>query len=613
LPIREEGIYLSQDASRAAVRYFRQVLDATPDDAPLHIASMWLMNLAYMTIGEYPDGVPVRYLIEPATFTPESEFPRFENVAARAGLATRGYTGGTIVDDFDGDGYLDVLVSSVHSGYQMRFFRSSGDGKFTDLTAPAGLTGILGGIHMVQADYDNDGDLDVFVLRGAWLASQGRIPNSLLRNNGNLTFTDVTFDAGLGDRHYPTQTAAWADFDNDGDVDLFVGNETTRGQRSPSQLFRNEGGGRFVDIAAAAGVENFRFAKGVSWGDYNGDGFADLYVSNLGDTNRLYRNNHDGTFTDVAADLGVGDPISSFSTWFWDMDNDGALDLLVNSYPLRGTSVPLVYVVGGWVGRPQEAETSKLYRNSGRGELADVAAAYGIREPSMPMGSNYGDLDNDGFLDFYLGTGYVAYEALMPNLMYRSVDGERFANVTFAGGFGHLAKGHSIAFADFDNDGDQDIFARLGGVNLDDAHYDSLLENPGFGSHWITVKLIGTGSNRAAIGAQIRVDVHDGSRARSIYRVIDSGSSYGANPLRAEIGLGTADRIDLLEVRWPATGTTQTFRDVGVDQFIQITEGQERVTKLRRRSFTLGGHGHDDCLRNSTGHPPKAGPEPLQR
>ncbi|MCH7825298.1 MAG: CRTAC1 family protein, partial [Acidobacteria bacterium] len=548
VPIREQSIYPLQEPSRAAVRYFRQVLDATPDDAPFHIASTWLMNLAYMTLGEYPDGVPTRFLIDPATFAPESEFPYFENVAARAGLATRGYAGGTIVDDFDNDGYLDVLVSSVHSEGQLRFFRNNGDGRFNELTERAGLTGVFGGVHMVQADYDNDGDVDVFVLRGGWLGSQGRIPNSLLRNNGNLTFTDVTFDAGLGDVHYPSQSAAWVDFDNDGDVDLFVGNESTPGQRSPSQLFRNEGEGRFVEIAASAGVQNFRFTKGVSWGDYNDDGFADLYVSNFEDTNRLYRNNRDGTFTDVAPDLGVTAPISSFSTWFWDMDNDGAQDLLVTSYPLTGTPAPLVHVVGAWLGRPQAVELLKLYRNDGRGGLADVATAYGIRGPTQPMGSNYGDLDNDGYLDFYLGTGYMAYEAVMPNVMYRNVDGERFTDVTYAGGFGHLAKAHGIAFADLDNDGDQDVFTVLGGADLDDDDYDTLLENPGFGNHWITVKLIGTTSNRAAIGARIRIDIREEERARSIYRVISSGSSFCANPLRAEIGLGTADRIDLLEV-----------------------------------------------------------------
>jgi hypothetical protein len=140
-----------------------------------------------------------------------------------------------------------------------------------------------------------------------------------------------------------------------------------------------------------------------------------------------------------------------------------------------------------------------------------------------------------------------------------------------------------------DNDGDQDVFSRLGGSYVLDGSYDTLLENPGFGNHWITLKLQGTVSNRVAIGARIRIDIREGSKARSIYRVIGSGSSFGANPLRAEIGLGTADRIDRLEVYWPATKTTQTFRDVGVNRFLRITEGQAKLTELHRLSFKLGG------------------------
>ena len=590
VPIREHGLHRSERSSREAMRFLRYVLDRTPEGAPRYAATVWLLNLAYMTIGKYPDGVPARYQMAPDIFTPASPFPYFENVATQAGLGGHvGYAGGTIVDDFDNDGYLDVVVSSLHSGYQMRFFRNTGDGRFADLTESSGLTGIFGGLHTVQTDYDNDGDLDILVLRGAWSGSRGRIPNSLLRNNGDLTFTDVTFDAGLAEPFYPTQAATWADFDNDGDLDLFVGNESTPDQESPSQLFRNEGNGRFVDIAAAAGVENLSFAKGVAAGDLDGDSFTDLYVSNLGSANRLYRNNRDGTFTDVAEVAGATGPVSSFSTWFWDVDNNGALDLLVHSYPLKDTEVTLSSLVRGWMGQPDHLETSKLYSNDGHGRLTDVAAAYGIAQAKFPMGSNFGDLDNDGYLDFYLGTGYMNYHAVIPNVMYRNDAGERFTYITYAGGFGHLAKGHGIAFADMDNDGDQDVFSRLGGSYVLDGSYDTLLENPGFGNHWITLKLQGTVSNRVAIGARIRIDIREGSKARSIYRVIGSGSSFGANPLRAEIGLGTADRIDRLEVYWPATKTTQTFRDVGVNRFLRITEGQAKLTELHRLSFKLGG------------------------
>jgi hypothetical protein len=211
---------------------------------------------------------------------------------------------------------------------------------------------------------------------------------------------------------------------------------------------------------------------------------------------------------------------------------------------------------------------------------------------SAPMGANFGDLDNDGFLDFYLGTGYTAIFQLMPNLMYHNNAGQWFANVTTSGGFGHLQKGHAVTFADFDNDGDQDIFEQLGGAYSGDKFYDAFYENPGFENHWISVKLIGVRSNRSAIGARIRVDVVEdqggNTRRRSIYKHVNSGGSFGANPLRQTIGLGPAARIDRLEVYWPTTGRTQAFTGVAMDQTIEIVEGRGEYATLPLRSFKLG-------------------------
>ena len=238
-----------------------------------------------------------------------------------------------------------------------------------------------------------------------------------------------------------------------------------------------------------------------------------------------------------------------------------------------------------------EARTTKiprLYLGDGQGGFREVAVQYGIGQATLPMGSNFGDLDNDGYLDYFLGTGYPGYEALLPNVMYRSVGGERFTNVTYAGGFGHLAKGHAVAFADIDNDGDQDVFEQLGGFYPQDAYFNALYENPGFGNHWIAIKLVGTQSNRAAIGARIRLEVESDGLRRSIYRHVGSGSSFGANPLRAEVGLGAASSVDLLEIYWPTSGQTQIFHDVLADRFIRITESTDRIEEMARRSFELG-------------------------
>ena len=595
LPLRGGGIHSQQTPARQAIAAFLEVLEHSPGpssealalDATTkqHFAARWLLNIAYMTVDGYPDEVPEPYLIPPTAFESAETIPRFANIAPSLGLATYDMCGGAIADDFDNDGYLDIVVSTWDTQGQLRFFRNNQDGTFSERTAEAGLGGLYGGLNIIQADYDNDGNLDFFVLRGAWQAELGRRPNSLVRNNGDGTFTDVTFDAGLGEVHYPSQTAAWGDYDNDGDLDLYVGNETSGTMVAPSQLFRNNGDGTFTDVAEAIGVTNHARAKAVVWGDYNGDGLLDLYVSNFGQGNRLYRNLGAGRFVDDARRLGVAEPVGSFPAWFWDVDNDGVLDLYVSAY-----SADIEHLAASALGVPANVETSRLYRGIDGGGFEEVSARYGLSEPTAAMGSNFGDLDNDGYLDFYLGTGYPDYHTLMPNVMYRNRNGLGFSNVTYAGGFGHLQKGHAVAFADFDNDGDQDVFEQMGGAFPGDRFGNVLYENPGFGNHWITIKLEGVRSNRSAIGARIRVVVADegGEGERSIYRHVNSGGSFGANPLRQTLGLGEASHIERLEVFWPATGLTQTFADVPVDSGIRIVEGEESYSTLGLATLELG-------------------------
>ena len=563
LPIRDGGIHRDQGPARSAIKYLSEVISRQPN----HIAARWLLNLAYMTIGEHPEGVPEPWLIPPDRFDSEEEVPRFRDVALQLGLNTVSLSGGAIADDFDGDGWLDVVVSDWNPGGQLRYFRNNGDGSFTERTDEAGLLGLLGGLNLLQADYDNDGDLDILVLRGAWLERVGRHPNSLLRNDGRARFRDVTFEAGLGEDHFPTQTAAWADFDLDGDLDLFVGNESF-----PSQLFRNNGDGTFSDIAEAAGVTNDEVAKGAVWGDYDADRLPDLYVSNFGAANRLFRNNGDSTFTDVASEAGVSYPFKSFPAWFWDFNNDGRLDLFVTGYERRVDDVAAHYM-----GLPaMETEPDSLYQGTGDGTFREMGFEANLNRPTQPMGSNFGDLDNDGFLDFYLGTGYPEYEGLMPNLLFRNVEGKRFADITASAGVGHLQKGHGVAFADFDHDGDQDLFVELGGAYAGDVYANALFENPGFGNRWLVVRLVGSDSNASSIGARVRADFSDRGTERSVYRWVSSGGSFGANPLRQHLGVGQASQIERLEIYWPASDRTRVFHDVGVDQFITVREDQDR-------------------------------------
>jgi hypothetical protein len=207
------------------------------------------------------------------------------------------------------------------------------------------------------------------------------------------------------------------------------------------------------------------------------------------------------------------------------------------------------------------------------------------------MGSNFGDINNEGWLDFYLGTGYVDYEGLMPNLLFVNRFGKRFEDVTYAARVGHLQKGHAVALADLDHDGDQDIFAQMGGWFAGDAFANALFENPGTDNHWLGVRLVGRQSNRSAIGARIRAEFVDGESRREVYRWVNSGGSFGANPLRQHLGVGRAERIDVLEVHWPTTKQSQVFRDLPADLCIEIVESQAeyRTLSLNRVQFHEAG------------------------
>ena len=387
-------------------------------------------------------------LIPPDAFTSAYAIGRFRDIAPALGVDTFNLCGGVIVDDFDGDGLLDLVTSSFDPESPLTFYRnagSGGDGGFEDASAPARTNDQLGGLNCLGADYDNDGDVDVLVLRGGWLLDEGRIRNSLLRNdagpNGPV-FVDVTRAAGLALPAYPTQAAVWGDFNNDGYLDLFIGNESramweTAAGNFPSQLFINNGDGTFTDRARGAGVTNDRYCKGVTAGDFDNDGDLDLYVSNNG-PNRLYRNNGDLTFTDVTAGAGVAEPSGrSFACWFFDYDNDGWLDLFVGAFDAR-----LEDVAADYLGQPFSGSTPRLYHNNGDGTFSDVTRRAGLAHMYLPMGANFGDIDNDGYLDIYLTTGDPDYETLVPNVMLRNEAGRRFVDVSESGGFGHLQKGH---------------------------------------------------------------------------------------------------------------------------------------------------------------------------
>jgi hypothetical protein len=318
--------------------------------------------------------------------------------------------------------------------------------------------------------------------------------------------------------------------------------------------------------------------KGVTADDYDNDGWQDIYVSVMGGPNHLFRNvgapGKIPKFVDVTEKAGVAEPNMSFTTWFFDYDNDGWPDIFVSGY---WATMP--NIVREYLGDKAHAkgDRPRLYHNNRDGTFTDVSREAHLDSLLLTMGANFGDLDNDGWLDFYLGTGAAPLTNIVPHQMFRNFRGQYFQNVTTSGGFGHLQKGHAVAFGDVDNTGNQDVFEVIGGAFTSDRFYSALFKNPGHGNHWIKLRLTGTKSNRFAVGARIRLRVTEEGESRDIFKTVNSGGSFGASSLRPHIGVGKATTIDALEIRWPG-GIPQTFNGpITADRIYEIVEGEPKL------------------------------------
>ena len=494
----------------------------------------------------------VSFEVDPADVGPV----RFANVARQYGMDNHGRGRASAFVDYDLDGDLDVFTGNLEE--QSRLYRNEDFGRsFTDVTDEAGLGNFDCGYGHTLADYDNDGDPDLYVARGGFQNGRpGRDANLLFRNDGGR-FTDVTDAAGVGDQGIAF-SAVWADFDNDGYVDLYVSNDYTA-----NRLFRNLGDGTFADVTDAAGVGDRRATISSAIADFDDDGDLDIYVANNGDDNAVFRNDGGLRFTDISAETGMA-VSGGFASVAADYDNDGRMDLYVSN-------------MNNWHGgkdyRP--GDPCYLFLNRGGWRFEEVAGPSGTAYVGGPMGLNAADYDYDGWIDLYLGNGGPAPRRWEPDVLYRNLGlrggGLRFANVTKAAGIWNDEMGHGLSFADYDRDGDLDIYLPNGAHIDSDLTYNMFWRNEGHDNHFLSIRFVGTVSNRSAIGT--RATVRSGEHVQ--VAEVSGGNGFGAqNSLELEFGLGQRTTVDEVAVRWP-TGVEQKLVGPPVDRFLRLVEGRE--------------------------------------
>jgi hypothetical protein len=553
----------------SAASWFQAAVDHSLGEYSDRLTALWLLDLATAQAnGSRPGDRPVlerRYQFPRAGEPASSGTLRFTDVGRQAGVDHTDRGRGSAWLDYDDDGDEDLFTVGVHSVHGM--YQNDGAGSFADVTTAAGLADGRGGWGASRVDYDNDGDPDLYVTRDAW---EGRAPNSLYRNDAGF-FTDVGVAAGVADSG-SSFTAAWADFDADGYLDLYV-TDGILGDGGKNALFHGRETATFQDVATSAGVADPAKSIGSAAGDYDADGLPDIYVVNMGAPNRLYHNDGNLGFVDRARSAGVEYPIEGgYVALFTDFDNDGTLDLFVATMSAFGAALSSQVT-----GKAPELSRPFLYQNAGDGRFTDVTVEAGLDRAFGTMGIGVGDVDNDGFTDIYLANGGPEMFRWEPNALYLNKGDGSFVEVAQSAGVDNLGKGHGATFADFDRDGDLDLYAGLGGHYDGDRWPNSLYRNVGNNRHWIRVEARGRTSNRDAIGARFRLV----SGTHRVIREVASGFGFGSsNSLVVHFGLGMLDKADFLEVRWPS-GVQQVWLDPPVDCVLQVTEGQEELVLVR--------------------------------
>jgi len=561
-----------RESARQAATLFERLLDRYGPNR----LYQWLLNVNYMTLGEFPSGVPSRYRIN-TPFIDAFYGPKAAETAHRYAdlsfverahelhIDTYNTGRGIAIEDFDHDGYLDIVTGGSFD--DVRYYANLHGTDFVDRTVEVGLANVKQPFIIVAADYDNDGWVDLFISRPF-----GRY--ALFRNvNGH--FQDVTAASGLlnglqDDEITATWVPAFADVNNDGYLDLFVAQWGFRmpfvrnlmaRPRSDSKLFINDHG-IFKDRTAEFGllpIVRNQYFIGAAFGDFDSDGYPDLFLSSpLLNTSVLLRNRSGRRFEPVATGRVEG----GFAAAFMDFDQDGRPDIFQAGFGDARTST--AQAVFGEGAREHRAGHSTVLLQTENGRFDDRSDLFDM--PMSTMGSSYGDIDNDGCYDFYLGTGNPESWFVLPNLMYMGVPengrcGVRLANISMLFGLGTLQKGHGVVFFDFNNDGLEDIYSSLGGMWPGDAWPNQMFVNTSrTGNAWTKIRLRGRKTNSFGVGARITVRaVSISGQPITRYFTMDNKTGFGSTPYLAHIGLGTAVHIDAVDVWWPTSGCRQRY------------------------------------------------------
>jgi ASPIC and UnbV/FG-GAP-like repeat len=540
-------------------------------DVPTDIRYRWMLRALTMMAGRPEESIPAEFRIKmPAAAS--SPF-RFEDVTTEAGAGRLALGRGAAWGDFDNDGREDILVGAERAPFQL--LRNLGNGKFEDVAAKMGLVDPVGlGCYAAQfIDYDNDGYQDVFLSSNGW-GGGGRL--FLFHNDGGERFTDVTNAAGVAGA-VNAFGSSWADYDNDGRADLAVATgiiDPADGDRL--RLFHNEGSGKFREVGLDAGLTQKARWISVCWGDYDGDGRQDLLANSYDAGPFLFRNAGNGKFVDVSERAGVRNSRHAYTAEFFDYDNDGRLDLFVSTYPDAGLKDMIANRINGSPVAPSQQQL--LFHNNGDGTFTDVTGKAGITGWYGAMSSQVGDLDNDGFSEIVLGTGNPELDWTEPKALFHNDGKGHFVDIAASARLIHFGMLHGTAFSDYDHSGNLSLFGSFGGFYWGTRETSKLYRNLGSGNDALEVRLVGTRSNRDAIGARVCAIVG----SRKIYDWVNGGNGFGSlNSRIVHIGTGRNLSVDILEIDWPS-GTRQSFRNVSAGQRVEVIEGRNDVRPIVR-------------------------------